>query len=240
MTITRPPAPVPKDLTIARLYLDDVEEIVKILLDAEKNLNLQTVRAGPDDAVKIEFIVGKGAKARTCSAVTELRAIAKSTKHFNLEVARDYRYRASLSIGGFTNGISTRGLSYDQEVGVYHRIEHIFKQRRLLFRELSSKLKWWGWGLIGLVLYLTGPVTGSLSKIMPVGWAIAVVCAGVVLYFSVLVAGDLGSIVVFRNFSEQDEIQREQVGKFFFEAAKLIAAFLLGMLSLYLAHKYWR
>jgi hypothetical protein len=234
MTITRPPAPVPTDLTIARLYLDDVEEIVQILLDAEKKLDLEPFKDGPDDAVKVEFTVGEDTAARTCDSIGDLRKISRSTQHFELRVTRRFSYRAILTIGGLTNRIWTDGLSYDEEVAVFHRVEHVFRQRRLLLRDLSSKIPPWSGGAGFAVVYV-GSLLLLYSNVWHIGAALAIVSMGTAGYFTWRVTRGLASIIVFRNYSEQDEVRRERVGKFFFEAGKVIAPFLLGIL----AHKYW-
>ena len=114
-----------------------------------------------------------------------------------------------------------------------------FSQRRLLLRDLNSKIPSWLGG-VTFALVWVGSLFLIYSNIWHVGLALGIVCMGTVGYFAWRVTRGLESIIVFRNYSEQDEVRRENVGKFFSEAGKVIGGFLLGLLAQYLAHKYWR
>jgi hypothetical protein len=238
MTITRPPAPVPTKLPIARLYLDDVEDIVQILLDAEKKLGLEPLHYIPDDVVRIRFIVGKGAKRRNCDTVADLSGITpKSTNDFELHVSRPLRYNAILLISRSMNQITTSDVSYDEQVAVFHRVEHIFRQRRLFWRNVASDLPAWAWAVS---FFLFALVIDSAAALLSKWAAVGVVIAGTILGAAIVMAARVsGSTVMFRNFSEHDEVQQEKTQKFLFEAVRLVGAFLFGMLTLYLKHKYW-
>jgi hypothetical protein len=238
MTIIRLPSPVPRDLPAARLFLDDIEEIVHILAKAGGEQHAFTVRPADDwPSAKIEFSVGN----RICDEIEELPQITKSTKNLIVEVSRGSRFTAGLFVGSFA-ALETHGLSYDERLAVFYRVEDIFKQRRRPWTfDLRKSWKWVGMGT-GLVCGFVSGLTGAfLSRIMhKPGASFKIAFGTTVVITAVLIwASTRGSTVIFRKFSEQQELREKKRAEIVLDAIKLVVAFLFGILSLYLKHKYW-
>lgn len=241
MTISRLPTPVPKDLPAARLFLDDIEEIVQLLLSAGEVQHTSTVRTPVDwPPLEMAFSVGD----RICDRIEELPQITKSTKNLIIQVMRGSRFHAVLVVDRFAE-LTTHGLRYDEQLAVFYRVEDVFKQRRLRWHLLTLEnfrnAPRYTLGLGGVVIGFVFALMGTLvSKGMHLRWGSAIAIGGAVIVCLGLSWGlTRGTTVIFRNFSEQEELREKKRAGIVVEAVKLFVAFLFGMLTLYLKHKYW-
>jgi hypothetical protein len=242
MTITRLLSPVPRNLPAARLFLDDIEEIVRILVNSGQGHDAPASSKFDWPPLQIKFLTGN----KLCDQIEELPQIAKSTKNLLVEVSRGSHFLAVLEIYRFAD-LAIHGLSYDERLAVFHRVEDIFKQRGLPWQVLTwesvrNAPRWTG-VVIGV---LSGFVCGTVGMLLSKGlhlarpWPARIAFAAVpVCTVASVWALTRGTTVILRKFSEQAEVQQEKMQKFLFEAIKLVVAFLLGVLTLFLKHKYW-
>jgi hypothetical protein len=240
MTISRVYA-VPTDLPRARLYLDDVAEIVRILDEALTDPN-----RSHDLQLKRELTVDE---TKLTDDVNDLPKIAKSTRDFIIKASRGYQFTARLRIGQFRPSLTTYGLNYPEQLAVFHRVEEIFSARRLFWQNLSQGFIDATWSsLWSLALFVICPmvfvglVARLLEKVLSLSfrWAVGIPTVLIAVALIVVMASYFrSSTVIFSNFSEQAAARRGSTVKFLVETAKMIVVFLLGLLSYYLAHRFW-
>src|SRR5262249_9038006 len=128
MTIRTKEARVETDLPPAKLYLDDIAEIVHIFSHALPNKQDST---GGVASIVTKFDVG----AKQCDDIEELPKIAKKTTHFELEVSRGSK-DASLSVTRY--GASWSALFLDRTASweMARKLEAVFEQRQRRVRKL--------------------------------------------------------------------------------------------------------
>jgi len=125
----------------ACLYLDDVAEIQKIILDVVASRRLlkpgKDLTKPPDREIETEFYVGD----RFCTEIQDLPKMGKRTSDFEIRVAAlDDDFTAILGMG--TDGIewSTTNLSKADEREVVRQIETVFKRRKGRNRRLLKNI----------------------------------------------------------------------------------------------------
>jgi hypothetical protein len=231
MTIRRREKEVPTALPAAKLYLDDIEEIVHLLHEA----------AGPaatDAIFKTSFSV----RDKICDEVEELAKITRSATVFNLHTYQVGKYMADLDVDWSGTHLSARGLTREQEWALYHRVEDVFNARKLHWRTLSRTISnsYLGWGWLATLVPLLLLAAFALKRMLPLSLARWISLVAIVLISIAFIFGLLHhTVVIFRHSSEQDELRREAAWKIVPDAVKIIVGFVLGVLTLYLKHKFW-
>lgn len=127
MTIWRKENPVPWQLPAARLYLDDLEAILDILLDARNNPAGETVPS--DKKVTSTFVMGND----VCDEIADLQKLGKRTAQMEvtLKIEGDTSFEAGLEIDPYDTRWMVYGLTREQSWRTYRRLEALFGKRRL-------------------------------------------------------------------------------------------------------------
>jgi hypothetical protein len=219
------------DLTV-RLYLDDIENIVRILVNAGISMQRQQRDVGIDPAVKVEYSDDK----RMYDDINDFPKFVRRD-YLKIRVTISDCYQARFWIESHWKNLDIRGPSLYEKIAIYDQIDAVLRARKLYWRTFVD-------GISGVVLLFVLwlaliPVVARLFQhSLPTGLAYFAsffltmyAFAGFIWVFS------RGNVIVFRNSFEQAEIRRETLGKCLFEAVKLVIAFGLGMLTLYLKHK---
>jgi hypothetical protein len=226
MTISHEERPVPNILPAARLYLEDIEEIVKILRHNGK-------------AQQVTFKIGRDSS----DDIQDLPKIARRTIYFEI-FANGPDYSAQFTIHRVITAWTTQGLTREQTWSDFRKLEAIFERRKLHWKSLLHRSPQaisivgviLGLSLIVAVLLdLTGRSRGVVGEI---------VFQSIFILEMVLAAGLYRhSIVIMRN-SWDHEAAREDLRTRIVAGAvpALIGAVLGGgiaLLGVYLRHKYW-
>lgn len=139
MAITRLPPEIPDDFPPAKLYLDDIAEIVAIFRE-------------DDTDAKVEFIVGN----QKCDDLTDLRKIGGHQTRLEIKCEGQKNWeRLTLSPHVSNNSISVSG-SAKRKLWVINRVQEVFRRRRISgFR----RFRWlWLFGFLALASEIGLPI----------------------------------------------------------------------------------
>jgi hypothetical protein len=230
VTIYRKPKDVPTELPSARLYLDDIEQIVQIFLDAAK--------AQQDRSPLPEYVKPADAEPKTtftirdyiCNSLEELPKIANKTRQLVVEVKR-YGFSAKLDVETWTTRWSSYSLAPEEELFVHHRLKSLFDDRRILWRTAVHTIPWWVASLLGLI---SGSlITEARPSMHP--FAFLLLVAILLLWIATISGYFLNTTVILKRRHEHSARRWETAWKII----PPILTFLLGMLAQYLTHKFW-
>jgi len=257
VTIRTKEADVPSEFPPARLYLDDIEEIVRVLVEATENHHKGE---HGDPETKVTLTIGD----RTCDEVRELPQIAKKTTELSIRVETEgYGPATYLALHSKGNRLSSFGITADEQLRLYYKLAPIFKRRNrwlaTLIHSHSSRSNFVhgaasaAFYLLSILLLavlvlpmLVKPTTVTAYALRQEvnAWylAIAVAISGTLV---ILLASALKrhTIIILRPSSEpspvrqglRDKLPAALVGA----ALGSVLTFLLTLLGLYLKHKYW-
>jgi hypothetical protein len=125
---------VPRDLPHAHLYLDDLEQIAKILLDAHKG-----PLAELKEAARITYSIGNS----EMDSIDDLQVLGGSARKIKIKLGDRYA-DVSLEFYRFIKPtIALYGLPDGDRWAVYARIKSIFDQRQLQIKNVIEDLPGW-------------------------------------------------------------------------------------------------
>jgi hypothetical protein len=160
---------VPSNLPYAHLYLDDIEEICKILFDASHRPDKI------DNVPDITFLIGDDLKIDT---IEELREHGGSATKFSIEFEM-----AAIRLEGFSGPSAFfYGIQDAEKWAVYGRIRAVFDARRLVLKNAIMAIPDFLRGaLVALFILSMGPVVIYL-RLHLVALRIYVVAAYVIAF----------------------------------------------------------
>jgi len=214
----------PSEFLPARLFLDDIEEIVGILRELVESQKSKL----DEPATKVTFSVS----GSECDDLQDLPKIAKPYRALDIEVERGW-FSTRLSFYFFFNSWRSYGLTREATLTAYHKLEPIFKKRKRHWATFARTVPWWFWVLVGAgsdaLLHLTHVATSTFKSHIPL----------VAIYLLAFIVGARHTSVVLRHSWEPSP---------FFVYLKdkiipLIAGALLGifgtLLTGYLKRRFW-
>jgi hypothetical protein len=227
MAIRPVPQPVPEEFNAARLFLEDVEEIVRIFTEAENDRPDKRLLV-EGESLRATFEVGN----QTCDEPADLKKIHPPFTHkFSVELRRT-GFMCRVLIDKWSTRWSCYGLGLNEEWGTYHKLSSVFQARKFWRSLLPNP---------GAIMFVMGAMFGAISlasfavHVPPI---LMIAMAGLVLVLGLpltLFTLRGHSVVIFRSRSDHSSRRLETVWK----VIPYILTFLLGMLSQYLAHKFW-
>jgi hypothetical protein len=253
VTVRTKEADAPNQSPPARLFLDDIEEIVSILVDANENRE-KSIR--PDKDVKATLTLA--IKDQVCDEVQELPKIA--TKTFDLSVsvaAQNWLPESSLTFRTYGTVLRLSGFTKVERLSIYHKLAPIFKRRNLWWATFIHSHSGWSatiFGAVSAALYillllwlsvLFLPITGSaiasyLSRHEVIHWSLRAATLIAVTLATALWSGRRQhSVIILRYSSEPSPLRQELLQKIPVAAVTSVLTFLLTLLGFYLKHKYW-
>lgn len=198
---------IPRDLPAARLYLDDIEELTEILLEAFKPT--AAARFHPEDVcVKYSF----GGKLRgdaSTTSINDLKSVGGSSSYFYIHVGQ---WGPKLSIQGILPpDLSLAALPENEARAVYQKVESVFRHRELGLKNfLTSIPSWVTWVGMALNLLVPGPLIALLlQKHAPNILVVALGCIYLALLGSIFIFSFQPSRVVFADSYEQSRQSAE-------------------------------
>ena len=121
MTIRTKEAEPPTQFPPARLFLEDIDEIVRVLVETA-----ETQRPSDDgDKPKVTLTT----KGQVCDTVQELPKIAKKTIDLLVEVETQKWSIASVQFYRYSTHLRFYGVSTSEQLILFHKLEPIFKRR---------------------------------------------------------------------------------------------------------------
>jgi hypothetical protein len=226
----------PNEFPPARLFLDDIEEILRTLAAALRHPEEDPTLP---PAAKATFAI----RNQECDDVQELTKIAKKTTHLSISVERSTLLpEAHFFVREDSSYVAAVGFTREEQLSLYHKLAPIFERRNLWLRTLiwSHRVRSFG-ALIALCLVVLAlPLIFILKRGFPHPTRTIVVALLLVSTISTLwVTLSYHSIIILRHSSEPSPLRQELVNKFPLLAISNILTFLLTVLGLYLKHKYW-
>ena len=230
VTIRTKEAAVPNEFPPARLYLDDIEEIVSILLEEVEKRKEHWNRSEENAKTSVTLAI----KDRICDKATELREIAAKTKDISIKVDVSTKLpTAYLTCSSYGTNLSLGGFMREQQLVIFHRLSPIFDRRNrwlAAFYYSNRRL------IVPLMFLLNIPVFINLFKPKYVSNAVSLTCTFLIFALLVsFVAANYHTVIILHNSSERFARRHENTWKII----PIIVSFLLGLLTLYLKQKYW-
>lgn len=157
MTIRQSEPEIPMSLPPARLYVDDIEQIIKIFTDA-----LNAVPHGPRDREEDEIITAFRMGTTECDDLKDLVEISDSPAEFGLTVEKGSMYCTFSTDRDSTRWYSSYGFETGQKWSVYHALEQLLRKRKRTF---------WGGDVLDETIDLFVPLLcGVLVAVIPYLW----------------------------------------------------------------------
>jgi hypothetical protein len=233
VTIRTKEADVPGEFPPARLFLDDIEEIVRILVDAIETRE-ESLTHKNDAKATVTLTI----KDQVCDEVQELTKIARKT--FDLTINVDAQGRLPdtyLSFDRDRTHLGAIGFTREEKLGLYHTLAPIFKRRNLWLATLVHSRKWlfltvlFSSGLANALLFMSNKTPRMLTHLISL-LSIAAAAAFLANIFH-------HSTIVLRHSSKPSPLRQELLQKIPVAAISSVLTFLFTMLGLYVKHKYW-
>lgn len=232
VTIRTKEANVPDEFQPARLFLDDIEEIVRILVSAIQGPNAQIIT--------VRFTI----KDRVCDETQELPKIAKKTSDlWIMAESANFGPAVSLLFSEHGSHLSSYALIELEQLRLFQKLAPIFKRRNLRLRTFVwSHYRGSLAALFGACLAILGSVATVILKPgmirHPVRGAVAALplVSTIIALVAIL---SYHSIIIMRPSSEPSPLRQELLNKFPLVAISSVLTFFLTLLGLYLKHKYW-
>jgi hypothetical protein len=239
MTIRVKADEVPTELPPARLYLDDVEEIVRVLKQAcSRNHESDARQAGADGSLSLTLQVGR----KVCDEVSELPKIARKTTNLSIEVREGQRWsnRATVDLSRYATRITTYGFTRGEHFEVFGHLLVVFRARRHPWNALVH----YGFGFSILVASVALQVALPILAVRPFQNRallpnLAVGMALIAVALAIAAALFHHSVVILRPSSEPSSFRQDIGPKIIVAAVSSIIGAGLTLLTMYLKHKYW-
>jgi hypothetical protein len=236
LTIRTKEPDAPTAFPPARLFLDDIEEIVRTLVDANKDSN-----PAPHDEeakLKVTFTI----KDQVCDEVEELPKIAKKTDELSILLEWESGLIAN-SLRFYSDGSSlgTYLLTNEGHLTLFHKLAPIFKRRNLWLRTLVHSHRESSLALI-IASCLTVATLAVMFIFKPSNHQVRIVAFALLLVSIIITLSATlyrHSIIIMRHSSEPSPLRQELLQKAPLAAISSVLTFLLTLLGFYLKHKYW-
>jgi len=233
MTISRKEKEVPKDLPPARLYLDDIEMVIKVFQEAKQN---QTDKPEKQPVLKFEI------ENQVCTELADLPKITEATKNLTMEVNMP-NFSGFLRISPKATHWDTFGLERTEEWSVHSKLEPIFRARERAMVALTRKMPTGAIGVaMGIIValivfpYLVSYSIPNMYYPLPSARGLYVVgLILVVLLASYETLTSSHTVVVLRPYSESSAERDKSFRSKVWDVAKIVLAAIVGALI----YKFW-
>jgi hypothetical protein len=243
VTIRTKEAEVPSEFPPARLFLDDIDEVVRILVAGAENRK----REGSLDEDPARTMLTLTVEDRVCDDVQDLPKVAKKTINLLVRVERQYWTQTSLGFSRSGTYLSFYGVTREERLTTFHDLEPIFRRRNLwLATFLSSQRKlfitllnlWLFTAMVLVLIYMSNKQT---PRMLTLGFWMLLLSTPIMI--SLFATTRHHSIIIMRHSSEPSALRQGLRDKL---PAMLIGiaiggvlTFFLTLLGYYLKHKYW-
>lgn len=242
MTISSREKEVPRRLPTARLYLDDIEAIQKIILEAASRLPTRPEIDPTYYSIQTTFSVGD----QICTEIQDLPKVGKETRDFEMNLDGKDMFAARFSVSDDGTHWWSLGLATADMWQVFHAMETIIERRKLwrdrlvpgsvrkLFALITSFALTVSSVFIAIILSKKISPAHSEVILLPVCFLLGI---GVVpLIWRFVYYRDA---VILRFSWEQAERREDRNTKIAIAGVSAFIAFLLGVASMALKHKFW-
>jgi hypothetical protein len=224
---------VPSQLPPARIYLDDLREIIEIFREARQ---YERDEHSPGSRETISFECGN----KTCDTVDDLKKIGGTSSKFEVKVDNSPGCLHSLTVQRYGCTWLSVGLSRDGQWATYRKLEALLRHRKRWTATLRV-IPAWVLNAVGLIFLLAIWVTPKSSPYFRITASVSILCYAVL---TVLLITRLlwHTVVVLQDSSEPSGFS----GILSRSVPQIVGAFLgafLGVIGTllvqYILHKYW-
>jgi hypothetical protein len=228
---------LPSEFPPARLFLDDIEEIVRTLVDANKDLNPSGRRSG-DDKLKVELTI----KDQVCDAVEDLPKIAKKATELWISLEWESGFTAcTLTFQKGLTFLSSFYLDREGHLGLYHKLTPIFNRRKRWLARfvLENERRFLTLAFItNLIASLA--LFALLRHYFSTGAAVVVVLVEITVFFFLTFAFQPAyNQIILHRWAEHHTQRQEKKWKLIPVVVSSILGFIVGLLTSYVKCKYW-
>jgi hypothetical protein len=243
MTISSREKEVPTRLPAARLYLDDIEEIREIILDAAVSRALKPEIDPTQHTVHTKFYIGD----QVCTEIQDLPKVKKLTRDFEMRLSALDGFRARFGVDQYATQWTTDGLTKADAWRAFHKLETVFDRRKIRWRNLLPRAAgslalllvncvlvalWLVASRVGRVIYALAPSHPELASFLFTLATIALIAPAAFFLMR-------HSTVILRYSWDQATQREDRNTKILIAAVSAMIAFVLGVASIALKHKYW-
>src|SRR6266436_1725651 len=137
-------------LSPAKLYFDDIEQIIQIFFDAEKE---RSEERRCDEEVETLFQIHN----QTTSDIQDLSKIhPDSTNDFLVEARKGTGFNARVRINETNTSWYAYGFTENEKWTLFHKLEALFEARKLRWKKLlhaHSRVAYWIYGATSVLLF---------------------------------------------------------------------------------------
>jgi hypothetical protein len=242
VTIRTEEAEVPSEFPPARLFLDDIEEIVRILVVAAENRKREGNLHEDPARTRLTLTV----KDRVCDEVQELPKIAKKTINLSVKVERQYWSQTFLRFSRYGTSLGFYGVTREEQLSTFYNLAPIFKRRNLwlatlvrphrtLILTLVVLLTLAPIALIYMIIHMLDKHTARMLAMASIVMSLFTMAISTTF----LATNIHHSIIILRPWSEPSPPRQDLLSKILPVAIGCSLTFLLTLLGMYLKHKYW-
>lgn len=235
MAIRLVPKQVPREFRPARLYLDDIEEIIQIFTEAENNRH-EKLFFREDENLHTTFQV----ENKTCDDLDDLKKIYPPLAHNFFAGVNRSGFNCYLRIDEHAATWSPYGLEENDEWGTFHKLELIFERRKLRWKSLLHLYPgafYWIYGAATILLIFLLPLLFINRVPRALTWI--AIAPTAILVFGLRLGLHTHSVVIFRTYAEHSSQKIQTAWKVVPDMVKILLGFFLGLLTNYLKHYFW-
>jgi hypothetical protein len=242
MTISSREKEVPRRLPTARLYLDDIEEIQKIILKAAEHRPTRPEIDPTYHSIETTFCVTD----RICTEIQDVPKMGKQTSSFEMNMNAKDSFMAYFSVDNGGTQWWTSGLTKADTWRAFHAIEAILERRRLWWHRFIPVSSRFLVAIVASYVLIALLIAGSRLVAMRISpthresifLLLFIPLAILTMTLTWRVAHYPGTVIL--RFSwEQAERREDRNTKIAIAGVSAFIAFLLGVASMALKHKFW-
>ena len=237
MTIRTKEPYVPDEFPPARLFLDDIEEIIRILREFLETRKMDSRSTVEDLKMSLKF----SSAGKECDDLEDLPKIAKSNREFTISLTKGDWPQQTLRFHPWLGTMwLSSGLNTEDTWSAFHKLEAIFKKRPRRWSSMLRSIPWWQvWTLWFAAMWSPPFLAPQLHNLMP---HLTVGGITLLLYTIIVTAAIIGlrhTTIVFRHSWAPSPLRQELLQKLPLIIITSALTFLLTLLGFYLKHKYW-
>ena len=226
----RPQRKVRRELPPARLFLDDIQEVIEIFRGAAKYRFLEP-RDGPQEP-KVSFRAGRF----ICDTLEDLRTLGGEATIFRVDFSEPDGYSAYLEVNQVNCEWRTWGLSEEGESVVYGKLRTLFESRLVVWKSFVQRLGAWSFFAPGFGLGFLGYMVARQAGKGLTGWDVLLLLASLALVGLTLYAAHFRHTVVVLNYAHEARSFRASAEKWL----PYVVTALMGGLAAKVAEKLLR
>lgn len=236
---------VPRNLPAARLYLDDIEQIVSIFKEAEERSRgsegrLRVLDEGKEVQATTEFEM----QNQICDDIQDLPKMGRITKEINIKVKAP-SFRLTLAVYPTFTHWDCYYLDFEEAWRVFRQLSAIFDLRKTpRWRVRVHTLIFTLVGILILLFLSAASLALANKRLTPSGVILWVVVAGGSILippvaFRIAERLQRHTIVVLRYSWDQSAARDERNSKILLATVSAAVASVFAVLGMWLKHKFW-